>query len=105
MIATPTAASPNQASLLRLWGVLRVVGWIGAAVILLLPAVAMQLNTPGVEWTAFDFIFAGVLLGGAGLILEIVALLTRKPAWRFGAALVVGLIVAVIWADGAVGIF
>lgn len=101
MHATPP--TPNEASLLRLWGVLRFVGWAAAAIILVLPAVAMRF-TSEVQWTAFDFIFAGVLLGGAGMILEIVSLATRKPVWRFGAALVVGLIVAVIWADGAVGL-
>ena len=51
-----------------------------------------------VNWTAMDFAFAGGVLVGAGLILEVVGWLTRKPALRFGAALVVGLALGLIWA-------
>jgi ABC-type Mn2+/Zn2+ transport system permease subunit len=97
MIATNAAPKSNDDALNRLWNIFRVVGWIGAVVILLLPAVAMRF-TDEVNWTAFDFVFAGVVLGGAGLILEVFARVTPKPAMRFGAALIVGLIVGLIWA-------
>ena len=39
-------------------------------VILLLPLVAMQF-TDEVNWGVFDFVFAGALLGGTGLLLEL----------------------------------
>ena len=42
---------------------------LATAFILLLPLVAMQI-TDEVEWGLFDFVFAGVLLGGAGLLLH-----------------------------------
>jgi hypothetical protein len=45
------------------------------AFILLLPLVAMQF-TEGVDWGVFDFVLAGVLLGGTGLLLVRAA---RKP--------------------------
>jgi hypothetical protein len=45
------------------------------ACILLVPLVAMQI-TNEVDWGVADFVFAGVLLGGTGLLLEVAA---RKP--------------------------
>jgi hypothetical protein len=55
--------------------------------ILLLPLVAMQI-TDEVNWGLADVVFAGVLLGGTGLLLELAA---RKPgnlAYRAAAALI-----------------
>jgi hypothetical protein len=48
---------------------------LATAFILLLPLVAMQI-TDEVDWGVFDFVSAGVLLGGAGLLLH--ALAARK---------------------------
>jgi hypothetical protein len=62
---------------------------LATAFILLLPLVAMQF-TDEVAWGVADFVFAGILLGGTGLLLE---LATRKPgkvAYRV-AALAIGL--------------
>ena len=87
----------NDAALNRLWNALRLLAWITVPVLLLIPAVAMRFGDE-VNWTAMDFAFAGGVLVGAGLILEVVAWLTRKPALRFGAALVVGLALGLIWA-------
>lgn len=98
------AMTANDDALLKLWNILRVIGWTGAAIILLMPVVAMRFSDE-VNWTTSDFVFAGVLLGGAGLVLELVARVTRKPAIRFGAAFVVIALVGLIWADGAVGVF
>lgn len=105
MIATADKALiPNDDALTRLWNILRVVGWAAIPVLLLIPAVAMRF-TDEVDWTTTDFVFVAVLLGGAGLVLELVARFTRTPAIRFGAALVVAAIVGLIWVEGAVGIF
>ena len=87
----------NDAALNRLWNALRLLAWITVPVLLLIPAVAMRFGDE-VNWTAMDFAFAGGVLVGAGLILEVVGWLTRKPALRFGAALVVGLALGLIWA-------
>jgi peptidoglycan/LPS O-acetylase OafA/YrhL len=48
---------------------------LAAALILLLPLVAM-LFTNQVDWGVFDFVFAWVLLGGAGLLL---VMAVRRP--------------------------
>ena len=87
----------NDAALNRLWNALRLLAWITVPVLLLIPAVAMRFGDE-VNWTAMDFAFAGGVLVSAGLVLEVVGWLTRKPALRFGAALAVGLAVGLIWA-------
>lgn len=78
--------------------------WSSIAALLLLPLLAMQF-TDEVMWTPYDFLMAAALLGGAGAIYELATMRTRDPARRkvIGAALVI--VVAVIWAHGAVGIF
>ena len=88
----------------RLWKVLRILGWGAVALILLAPAAAMPF-TDEVNWTASDFVFAGVLLIGAGAVIELVAWRVRRPAIRIGFALLVIAIVALIWIEGAVGLF
>ena len=44
---------------------------LSLALLLLLPAIAL-LFTDEVQWTAGDFLFAAVLLGGTGLLVELV---------------------------------
>lgn len=82
----------------------RLAGWGLVAAVLLAPLIAMRF-TSEVAWTATDFAFAGALLVGAGLLLE----LTLWKLRGLGGRLVVGgLVVAavlLIWADGAVGLF
>jgi hypothetical protein len=82
----------------------RVAGWGLAALILLLPAVAM-LVTGEVAWGPGDFLAAAILLGGAGLSLELVVRVTRPGAarWAAGAAVLAALLL--VWAELAVGIF
>ncbi len=78
--------------------------WAAVAGLLLLPAAAMALGAPGVDWTASDFLFAGLLLGGGGAAVELAVRFARRPLTR---ALLVGgalLVVLVVWVQGAVGI-
>ena len=89
----------------RLWGTLRLLGWGAVALVMLAPAVAMTLDAPGVNWTASDFVFAGVLLIGGGAIIELLAWRVTNPAVRIGFALLVVAAVALVWIEGAVGIF
>lgn len=78
--------------------------WGAIPVILLIPAVAMQF-TAGVDWTATDFLFAAVLLGGAAALFELAAWKIRDRIGRLVlAALLLGAVL-LIWADGAVGVF
>ena len=88
----------------RLWRTLRLMGWGAVALVMLTPAVAMRF-TEEVNWTTSDFVFAGVLLIGGAALIELVAWRVRNPVIRIGFALLVVAIVALIWIEGAVGIF
>ena len=48
----------------------RIIGWGTAVVLLAAPFVAMQLRAQGVNWTASDFVFAGVIFAVVGALLE-----------------------------------
>lgn len=82
----------------------RVAGWGLIAVLLATPAIAMRF-THEVNWTALDFIFAAVLLGGAGLAFELVFWRARGLQLRLALGLAILAVVLFVWAQGAVGIF
>ena len=88
----------------QLWKALRLLGWGAVVLIMLAPAVAMRF-TNEVNWTASDFVFAGVLLIGGGAVIEVVAWKVRNPVVRIGFALFIVAIAALVWIEGAVGIF
>jgi hypothetical protein len=73
-----------------------------AAVILLLPLVAMQI-TNEVDWGFGDFVVMGALLGGSGLVLELATQRSTSLAYRFGAACAVAASFLLIWVNLAVG--
>ena len=75
-----------------------------AIAILFIPLIAMNL-TNDVNWTLFDFIVAGSLLVGTGLVLEFILRKIKALKYRilFGIALFV--VLFLIWAELAVGIF
>ena len=61
--------------------------------------------TNEVAWTRFDFAFAALLLGGGAGLYELTAWQIANPMPRpLIVAAIIGTI-ALIWADGAVGIF
>lgn len=82
----------------------RIILWSAVALLLLAPLVAMQF-TREVAWTASDFAFAAVLLVGAGLALELAAWKLRGRTARLIAVGVILFVVALIWAEAAVGVF
>jgi hypothetical protein len=86
----------------RLWNALRVVGWGFAAVILLLPLVAMQF-TSEVDWGFGDFVVMGALLGGSGLVLELATQKSASLCYRFGATFAVAAAFLLVWVNLAVG--
>ena len=81
----------------------RIIGWGTAAIMLLLPLIAMQF-TDEVNWDASDFIVFGVMLVAAGGAFELAARMTPNKAYRaaVGVALAAGFML--IWVNGAVGI-
>lgn len=86
----------------KFWNGWRVVGWGLAALLLALPAVAMQF-TEEVLWGETDFIVMGILLGGTGLAVE--WLIRRSPSlcYRLGSLVSLLTVFLTIWANLAVG--
>lgn len=82
---------------------LKIAIWTTAALILLLPAIAMPF-TYEVNWTLGDFVFAGVLLFVPLGIYEVVARKTADPNYRTGAGMALVAALLLLWVNGAVGI-
>lgn len=74
------------------------------ALLLLVPLIAMQF-TNEVSWSPFDFVVAGVLLLGTGLLCELVLRKVRTVKYRLILCGVILLALLLIWAELAVGIF
>jgi hypothetical protein len=80
----------------------RIAAWSLAALLLLLPLVAMQF-TAEVNWTASDFVFAGVLIGSVGLALELAVRMSRNRAYRAGIGFALAAAFLILWSNAAVG--
>jgi bacteriorhodopsin len=83
----------------RLTGIVFAVG-----VLLLIPLIAMQF-TAEVNWTLSDFVIAGILLLGTGLLCELTVQKVRKKDYRFGIIAMILVLLILVWAELAVGIF
>lgn len=86
----------------RIWHWLRVAGWIGAAVLLALPLVAMRF-TSEVDWTLSDFVVMGALLAGSGLVLELATRKAPNMLYRLGVTAAVATSFLLVWVNLAVG--
>ncbi len=77
---------------------------ITVASLLFIPLLAMQF-TEEVSWTLSDFVVAGALLMGTGLMVDMVLRKVTQTKYRIAlcAALVIGLLL--VWAELAVGVF
>lgn len=82
---------------------LRTAAWSGAALLLLLPLVAMQF-TDEVNWDEFDFIVMGIMLFGAAGAFDFATRLSGSLAYRFAAAAGIGTCFLLVWVNLAVGI-
>lgn len=87
----------------RLTSTLRLIGWTLVMGLLITPTIAMRFNEE-VQWTASDFIFAGVVLVGSGAIAELAVRASGIWSYRFGAGLAVLASMLLLWINGAVGI-
>ena len=87
----------------RLLAALRILGWGGAAALLLTPAIAMQFSDE-VQWTASDFVIAGFMLSIPLAIMELTLRASRSWAYRGGVALAAGTALVITWVNLAVGI-
>jgi peptidoglycan/LPS O-acetylase OafA/YrhL len=77
---------------------------LAVAVLLLIPFVAMQFSNE-VSWSVFDFIVAGVLLLGTGLLCELVIRKVKTAERRIAIIVVILAALLLIWAELAVGVF
>lgn len=77
---------------------------IFVSLLLVVPLIAMQV-TSEVSWTIFDFLIAGVLLFGTGLILEIIIRKVKTKRNRILIVTFVLILLLLVWLELAVGIF
>ena len=73
-------------------------------ILLLIPLIAMQF-TSEVNWKLFDFIFAGVLLFGTGLILIFGKIKIKNIKYRYLFYIVIMIVFLLIYSELAVGVF
>ena len=85
------------------WSYWRIAMWGGAALLLALPAIAMQLNASGVDWSAGDFIVMGAMLGVACGACELAARASGNGSYRVAAGIAIGTAFLTVWANLAVG--
>ena len=83
----------------HIWQVIR---WGAAVVLILTPLVAMQF-TRQVNWDETDFIFAAVMFGIVGWLIELAVRLSTNWYFRFGAMFAVLAGFMVVWSNLAVG--
>lgn len=92
--------STRRAPLLNGW---RIAGWGSLLALLMLPALAMQM-TGEVNWTSGDFVFATILLGFVGGVVELAARFARPGAPRIGYIIAGFTAFLTFWSNAAVGI-
>ena len=72
--------------------------------LLLIPLIAMQF-TSEVQWSAFDFIMAGLLLSVTGLTLENIIRKVNRPVVKISLSIFILVALVLVWLELAVGIF
>jgi hypothetical protein len=80
----------------------RIAAWSIAALLLLLPLVAMRF-TEEVSWTVSDFLFAGLMIAIVGATFELAVRMTANIPHRAAIAVALAAAFLTIWANGAVG--
>ena len=76
----------------------RIVAWVAAALVLLLPLVA------GANWGVGDYVFAAVLLFGSLGTYELATRMTGNTAYRAGVGVAIAAVFLLVWSNAAVGI-
>lgn len=87
----------------RRWRMGRIAYWSAAALVILMPLVAMQV-TDDVNWTAFDFAFAAAALLGVGALFEIAVRKSGDTVYRAAVGVALATALVLVWVNGAVGI-
>lgn len=77
--------------------------WVAAALLLLLPLLAMQV-TGEVNWDGADFAVFGAMLVAACGVYELATRMTAHGAYRAAAGVAIGTAFMLVWANLAVGV-
>lgn len=72
--------------------------------LLIIPALGMQFSNE-VNWSFSDFLIAGIILFIAASMVNIILTFIHTKFWKIILLIVSFLIIAIIWAELAVGIF
>jgi hypothetical protein len=80
----------------KVWNVWRIARWTVAGLLLLTPAVMMQVNDEW-NWNIGSFLFAGVMIGGAGLLYELAERFSGNWAYRAGVAVALISAFLLVW--------
>lgn len=75
-----------------------------SVILLLIPLIAMQF-TDEVNWTLFDFVVAGALFFGTGLLCELVIRKVKIINYRIAIFVAILVLFLLVWVELAVGIF
>jgi phosphatidylserine synthase len=77
---------------------------ITVTILLLIPFTAMQFSNE-VNWSLVDFVVAGTLLLGTGMLCELVMRKVKNTRYRLVIVAVIILALLLIWIELAVGLF
>jgi hypothetical protein len=88
----------------RPWDAWRIARWTVAAILLTIPALAMQVPGSGWNWSVGDFMFAGVMIVGTALLYERAVRLSGSWAYKAGVATALAAAFLLVWVNLAVGI-
>lgn len=75
-----------------------------AVSLLIIPALGMQFSND-VNWSLSDFLIAGIILFIAASMVNIILTFIHKKLWKIILLIISFFIIAIIWAELAVGIF
>lgn len=75
-----------------------------AVSLLIIPALGMQFSNE-VHWSFSDFLIAGIILLIAASMVNIILTFIHKKLWKIILLIISFFIIAIIWAELAVGIF
>ncbi len=75
-----------------------------SAILLFIPLIAMQF-TDEVNWDLSDFVIVGALFLGTGLMCELAIRKTNKIKYQIAICVALLVVLLLIWAELAVGIF
>lgn len=84
---------PTRAGRPNYWQIAR---WTAAVALLLTPLAMMQVSSEW-HWTIGDFLFAGTMIGGVGLLYELAERTSGSRAYRAGAAMALVASFLTVW--------